>query len=450
MLNYLLSHTPLLYFVQSLWRDEVFSILTAGRSVGFLITKLSFEPPLYYLLLHFWMRIFGTSEIATRSLSLLGLVGATIIVIFWAEKIFKKSWLSWFLPVFFFFNPMLIYYGFEVRTYGWYIFFATLSMYAYLTRKWKLYLLAVIGGFYTHTYFLFTFFVQIIHYLLILYLDRKLNPKSLLKDRVIRYFLICILAIIPWLVKVAFDVSKLKNSWYFPVDFNLVRSVLGNMFIGYEGTPWYLWPFTANLSLLLLGFFGYAMISRKTRRFNGYFILNIFLPLFLVIGISFIKPLFVNRYLISVTISEIFLLTLALSAIRNKYLQIGIGISLLICTLWFNTWYPDKHAKFPYRDTMTVVNSIRKPGDLIYATNSLNYFETLYYSKNKNGVFFYNPSGSAFPWYVGDAIFDKSNMTGSLPAYPVRAIMVTPDGKIEISFRTVMNANLFDTGLKTK
>jgi len=64
MLNYLLSHTPLLYFVQSFWRDEAFSVLAAKQSLGFIITKLGFEPPVYYTLLHVWMRIFGESELA--------------------------------------------------------------------------------------------------------------------------------------------------------------------------------------------------------------------------------------------------------------------------------------------------------------------------------------------------------------------------------------------------
>jgi mannosyltransferase len=442
MINYLVNNSPLFYLVQSLWRDEVFSILTASRSVGFLFSKLSFEPPVYYLLLHFWMKIFGTSEIATRSLSFLGLILATIVVIYWAEQIFKKSWLSWFLPIFFFTNPMLIYYGFEVRTYGWYTFFATLSMYAYLSKKWQLYIFSVVGGFYTHTYFIFTFFVQITHYLItspdIKKIDiMKINLRSLISNNPVRSFIICGLAIIPWMIKILFDLSKLKNSWYFPVDIQLVKSVLGNMFIGYEGTPWYLWKVTAILSFILLLTFGYSLINRKTRKFNGYFFLNTFLPLIIVIGISFIKPLFVNRYLIPVTISEIFLIALALAAIKNKYLQIILGITILTTSFWFNFWYPNKHAKFPYRDTMAEVNSIRKPSDFVYATSSINYFETLYYSKNKNNVYFYNPSGSSFPWYVGDAIFDNSHMAFNLPTYPNRAIIVSPDGKIGISYRTV-------------
>ena len=88
MLNFLLNHSPLLYFTQSFWRDEVFSVLVAQQPISSYFTKLSFEPPLYYLLLHGWIKLWGTSEIAARSLSLVGLMLATIVVIHWAEKLF--------------------------------------------------------------------------------------------------------------------------------------------------------------------------------------------------------------------------------------------------------------------------------------------------------------------------------------------------------------------------
>src|SRR3989344_749914 len=149
MFTWLLAHSPLLYFTQSVWRDEAFSILAAQRPLSFIFTNLGIEPPLYYLLLHFWMKLFGTSEIAARSLSFLGFGFATVIIIYWAEKLFKRHWLSWYLPLIFFVNPMLLYYAFEVRTYGWFMFFATLSIYSYATKRWKWYVLSSVLAFYT-------------------------------------------------------------------------------------------------------------------------------------------------------------------------------------------------------------------------------------------------------------------------------------------------------------
>jgi mannosyltransferase len=444
MLMYILTHSPIFYLMQSFWRDEAFSVLIAEKPVIQFFGKLSFEPPVYYLLLHFWMKLFGESEIATRSLSLLGVTLACIVIIEWADKLFKKSWLAFFLPVFFMVNPMIIYYAFEVRTYGWYIFFAVLSMYAYLNKKWPLYTLAVILGFYTHTYFVFTFFSQIIHY--VIYNWKRLSHQKqiailLFKDPMVKSVTISLLVFLPWIIKILKDFGRLKQSWYFPVDFHLIKSVLGNMFIGYEGTPWFMWTFTAWLSLILLLFITRAWKNKSKREITSYFLLNVFVPLGIVIGVSFIKPLFVNRYLIPVTVSEIFLVAIALETAQKKMTQLVIGGTFLIAILFFNSWYPMAHPKTPIRNTMLLVNRIRTADDSVYATNSLVFFETLYYSQNRNHVYLFNPSQSAFPWYVGDAAFSQNYNIADLPVYPKRAIIINPDGTYKISFRLPNRAN---------
>jgi len=56
----------------SLWSDEAFSVLWARQGVGYLVgagARLEPNPPLYYVLLHAWMRLFGDSAEAVRSLS---------------------------------------------------------------------------------------------------------------------------------------------------------------------------------------------------------------------------------------------------------------------------------------------------------------------------------------------------------------------------------------------
>ena len=263
MFEYLIVHSPLFYFIQSLWRDEAFSILAAQRSFGFIITKLGFEPPLYYSLLHVWMKIFGESEIATRGLSLLGFTLATVIVLEWAHALFKKHWLAIFLPLSFFLNPMLIYYAFEVRTYGWYIFFSVATLYTYANKKWFWFVLSSIFGFYTHVYIGFLFVAIGIHFLITEILAKKISVKSLLHHPVIQSFGIITLAVMPWIIKIVLLSKQLANSWYFPVNFQLVLSVLGNMFVGYEGTPWFGWQYTKYLSFILIGLFAFSMHTPK-------------------------------------------------------------------------------------------------------------------------------------------------------------------------------------------
>ncbi len=434
LLNILLYHTPLFYLTQSFWRDEAFSVLFAQRSpLEFL--KVTFEPPLYYLLLHYWMKIFGTGETAVRSLSLVGFSLATVVVIHWSGKLFKSHWLSWFLPVFFFFNPMLIYYGVEARTYGWYMFFAIASMYAYMNDRFLLYVIATALGLYTHTYMVIVPAVQVLHYIVIrkqIYHWKRW--KTIRDDPMIRAFAATIILFAPWLIHVILDLSKLSSSWYFPVDFHLVVSVLGNMFVGYEGTPWFLWSFTQVLSLILLIVFVGALLPKKSRERNSFFFMMIFIPLIVTIGISFIKPLFVIRYVIPVTIAEVFLVALAIEKIKHRTLQIAAAAVALLFIIGFNMWYPEEHPKLDSRSTFFQINALMGKDDIILVDNPLIYFESKYYSKDKSKVFFYDPNNVPFPWYVGDVVVSPSEIVKTIPVYPERAFLVHADATYEIVY----------------
>ncbi len=437
MLSWLLQHSPLLYLTQSLWRDEAFSILVAEKPISFFFGKLTFEPPVYYLLLHFWMKIFGESEIAARSLSFLAVAIATVVVIIWAEKLFKKHWLSWFLPVFFFLNPMLLYYAFEARTYGWYILFATLSMYSYCQKKWRLFTISSILGFYTHSFSLIVPAVCAFHYVLS---HRKMirihHTWSLLRNPMITSLISIGFLITPWLFIIFQSSSKFANSWYYPVDFHLIRSVLGNMFLGYEGTPAFLWEKTAGVSIVLLFLFLFALTSKENRSRNFFFFLTVFLPLVIVIGISFVKPIFVNRYVIAVTIAEIFLITFAIETIRYAWLQKIAALASLVMVIGFNIWFPPLHKKVDIRKTLTNINAVKTGQDVIFAQTPLVFFESIYYSQDRNRVFLYNPNGSPFPWYVGDILVSPAQVTATLPTYPVRAFLVKDDGSFIVIYQT--------------
>ncbi len=434
MFNWILNHSPLLYFTQSLWRDEAFSLLVAQKPLSFILQNLTFEPPVYYILLHYWTRVFGISEIAARSLSLLGFALATIVVISWSEKLFNKHWLSWFTPLLFFTNPMLLYYAFEIRTYGWYIFFAVLSLYACSQSKWRLWVAASVLGFYTHTYFLFFFIAQVLHWSV---LNRKklLKPLKLFHEPMIASSILIVSIMLPWLIRVLKETAVFTNSWYFPVNFNLVKSVLGNMYLGYEGTPWYLWGFTAGLSLLLLVLFFLAIYKKGIRARNSLFLFAVIVPLALVIGVSFIKPLFVNRYLIGVTVAEVFLVALAIEAIKNRLFQKFFALCALLFALGFNMWYPSQHAKLNIRATIQEVNALKGKDDVILAQSPLIFFETIYYADKGSRVFLYNPQNSPFPWYVGGVLVTEDQMISDLPVYPTRAFLVTEDGSYSITYR---------------
>ena len=440
MWDFLFHHTPLLYLTQSAWRDEAFSILLAMRSPLYFIPKLAFEPPLYYLLLHFWMKLFGTSEIAARALSLVGFALANVVVIIWAERLFKKHWLSWFLPVFFFFNPQLLYYAFEIRAYGWYMFFAVTSMFAYWEKRRALYVVSTTLGLYTHTYMIIVPAVQVIHYLLIHH-KTLFTKANFWFDRQIRVFALTAILIAPWITKVIIDFPRLQESWYFPIDEQSIKSVLGNIFVGYEGTPADLWKFTAWLSVLFVAIALTALMwAKKKRARNGFFFLMVFVPVATILGISWYKPLFVNRYVMPSTIAQVFLIVFAIELIRHKTIQKIAAIVALVFVLGFNLWYPSRHPKKDMRSTIYEVQGLMGPHDVILTDSPLILFETLYYSRDPSRVFWYNPEGIPFPWYIGDIAFSPSRVARELPPYPIRAFVIHRDTLFEVAYSTALKA----------
>ncbi len=58
---------------ESLWEDEIGSLIIARMPIGDILrmhqTTIEFHPPLYFAALHFWIALFGETEIAIRSMS---------------------------------------------------------------------------------------------------------------------------------------------------------------------------------------------------------------------------------------------------------------------------------------------------------------------------------------------------------------------------------------------
>ena len=110
----------------SFWYDEVVTMrLARTASPAALIERLlqidATRAPLHPLFLQAWIRIFGSSEAAARSLSVVcGL--ATIVLIYEIGRVAFDSmtglWASWLAA----FSPLLIVYSREARMYGWLVF----------------------------------------------------------------------------------------------------------------------------------------------------------------------------------------------------------------------------------------------------------------------------------------------------------------------------------------
>ena len=158
----------LLFQPEQYWFDEVLStyISRYNTSIPNLIRFLQhgeYHPPLYYIIMFYWTRAFGISEIATRSFSLIfGLATLPLFYAF-ARKLFSKkvSALALFLLSI---NALHIEYSIEARPYTFFTFIGLLAAYFFVLlikeRKriyWFWFILLNIIGLYIHYSYSFIF-----------------------------------------------------------------------------------------------------------------------------------------------------------------------------------------------------------------------------------------------------------------------------------------------------
>jgi len=425
--NFIFNNTPLFYLTQSIWRDEGFSYFMArGSVISIILNSIhDFNPPLYYILLHFWMMIFGESDIALRMMSFLFYVILVYYAFLLAQKIFSEKF-AFFVAAFTFLNPTLIYYAFEIRMYSLFALFTMASMYYFVEKRWRAFTIVAVLGLYTHSFFSFV----IVSYVFYLWLTKQLNKKLLIKT--LKPFLF----FLPWIPVLLYQFMQSANSWIFPVDMQLIKSSLGNLFINYSGTPGGLWVKTAVLSLVILVLVIFSIY--RNRKMGLLFGSLIFVPLAIVLGYSVIRnPIYVNRYIISVTVAEIFAVSLAIWSIRNKIGRYLAIITALIFVVYVNSYASLRfHRKVDIRSTIMDIKKLSHKEDRVYAVSPLVYFESAFYYPDRSKVYIYNPHNIAIPNYIGTSVIDKSRSISFFPDEPVRTFLVKEDG----SFETVINS----------
>jgi mannosyltransferase len=103
----------------ALWLDEALTVNRARLPVGDIVASVKQDgsPPLYYFMLHFWMELFGTSDLATRSLS--GIIGVATLPVAWlAGNRFGGRTVAWTTLVLLASAPFAVYYATEARMYA--------------------------------------------------------------------------------------------------------------------------------------------------------------------------------------------------------------------------------------------------------------------------------------------------------------------------------------------
>lgn len=438
MLQYLFTKTPLLFLTQPFWRDEAFSYFMAKKNIieMFFLTAKDFNPPLYYLILHFWINIFGSSEIALRSLSLFFFWATICIVFLFLVNIFRmrERKASMYL-ILFVINPLLLYYAFEARMYSMFAFFVTLSFYAFYRKNNRLYLLATIAGLFTHYFMMFVILAQ----LLFLFINKE-NIDFVKKKTIY----LSLLAFSPWLVFSLSQKNFLTTSfWLSQPKLKYIFGFLGLIYTGNESAFYsnalifkgiqnnILYLSLIFTLILLIGIYSYTFVFNKKEKINFqlFFLWAICIPL--IVGIiSFIKPIYLPRYLIFTSIGFILLTIFIVEKINIVLRMILLGL-IIAFTLNYNQLQLVYRKKYDLKKSLKEIQIIAKKNDYIYLTDELDFFTAEYYI-NDNNIFIYGKSYQEIPGYVGKVLIPEEKVAISLPFYPQKAFILKSNGQYTI------------------
>ncbi len=433
MLNFLFTHTPLTFLIQSFWRDEAFTYLLAKKNIFDIIflTAKDFNPPLYYILIHFWMKIFGSSEIALRSFSFIFFWATLYVCVHILLDIFKlnskKSYLYFLLILI---NPLLVYYAFEARMYTLLTFLATLSYYSFYKKNSRLYFISTLLGLYTHYFMLLVVLSQLLFNYLIY---KKSRAYLIMQKKIIKP----VIYFAPWLASVLI-IGQIFGSafWINKIQFHTLLNLPSVVYLGYEqGTQFFSgYIFFLTVLLFAILFIGFLKIGRENQEKKQIYLYLLFWALgipFMAALVSFFKPIFLMRYLIFTSVGFVLLLVYTLEHFRRNARIVAL-IILTLLTFYFHRLQLTNHSKTDFRKVAKEIQSAAKNDDLFYVTDVLDFHTAQYYFERENvkdkKVFLYNVSYEIIPAYVGKVLIPEDRIKDSLPSYPSKAYVLNHEG----------------------
>jgi hypothetical protein len=322
------------------------------------------SPPLYYMTLHVWMDLFGSTEAATQSLSLVCAL-LSIPAAFWAAgRVWgvRAAWICGFLAAL---NPYITSHGQETRMYGLMSLLSIVAtgcfLRAYVLRDRRFvpaFALALAAMLYTHNWALF---YAVAAGLAILWLarDNVAERRAVIRDGVIGLGAAGV-AYLAWLPTMLYQAQHTAAPWSnSPGTYEPTRQ-LSRVLGGYGPT----------IALAFGACLGFAAVwqrrdaVRERRLIVAIAILIVGVVMIAWLG-SQVTPAWTNRYF-AVVVGP--LLLLGAGGLRHASRGVAIAAVVLLGLFWFQP-HPYGESKASERSVMTNIGTLLEPGDLLISTH---------------------------------------------------------------------------------
>jgi mannosyltransferase len=339
------------------WIDEGLSVGISDRPLGEIpdALRLDGSPPFYYMLLHVWMAVAGTSEEAVRALSVLCAV-LTVPVAWWAARGLFGTRAAWMAAVLAATNPFLTQYGQEGRMYALVALLALVASAAYArafawrARGWAIaYAVVLATMLYTHNWALFFGAACGLVWLYMVWRSDGRRETLILGAIAFGGALALYL---PWIPTTLYQAAHTGAPWS---QSPTVVALLG--------TPGTMLGQFAQVALLLAAGAGLVALVKQPWRSPAAWLLAI-APLTVTLAwmSSQLSPAWANRYL-AVAVAP---LLLAVTAGLANAGRLGIVGLIVAAALGVGDTAPDDKSNV--REVARTIAPSLRPGDLVVAT----------------------------------------------------------------------------------
>lgn len=386
---------------KSLRLDETQSVWQASHSLSFIWEYMlkNVHLPLHNTLLHFWMRMFGTSETALRSLAVIPGILSLPALYFLAKELVSKraATVAYLLAAI---SPFWIWYSREIRMYTLLTLITILSYLFYVkimkTNKLKYYLLYILVnaiGMYIHYFFFLVLFVQAVFFVSTIKKTWVGGIKYSKKKQFSMFSVTALLLALifsPWAIALSksYGSGSLAPVLHKPTAFNVILSFFEFTF-GYQ-------PDLLSSALIsfwpLVILFGFIFLTKRKSPFSMSFdfvLLGTVFPVFFIFFVSLVyKPMYLTRYLTTATPLFFILVAWYLNELvgRTRYILTGLLVTSFGVALYIQQTSIHNPAIENYREAVSYIELNISPRDVVIVSPPYTLYPFQYYYDGTNKV----------------------------------------------------------------
>jgi mannosyltransferase len=390
----------------SLWFDEAFSWIVARQPASAILTQqlTPIMPPLYHLLLSFWMPL-GETEVVLRSFSAICGVTTIPVMYFLGLELFNSA-VGLAAALLTAVLPFHVYFAQQARPYALVILLSALMLWAFV-RSWKgagygtWISFGLLSGFGLYAHYFVIFPLAVLHGFVLLRQRRRLHGWRglFLSD------LVAIVVFSPRLPSAWAQTRQVTTDFWLSTPSPLQPIKTLDYLLFSHTTPLWLTPVALflTLSIFMLVIWGVFRVHGEARQWLFLLFVLVLAPMLLALLISWtIGPIYLDRSFSLVTPAYVLLLSWGLTnPPRSSPLPLLYGGLAVVAAISLGNHYlrPDP-AKPPFREVGVVLRANWQENDVLLNLHDSSYLPLRYYAPELQSYLLNNDPDTWVPAYT--------------------------------------------------